>query len=154
MRHLTRLTVVLALGIAGVASAQPSSYERAVAMIARRQATDDSIAAAGARTILLTHDAATPRAIVLLHGLTDSPGQFEELAHRLHDDGNNVFVPRFPLHGVRGGDVRTLSALTWPTWFRARAQCGVAGGAALSHAVASLSSRNTPIRTGSPSASS
>src|SRR5829696_2970940 len=112
MRHLTRLTVVLALGIAGVASAQPSSYERAVAMIARRQATDDSIAAAGARTILLTHDAATPRAIVLLHGLTDSAGQFEELAHRLHDDGNNVFVPRFPLHGVRGGDVRTLSALT------------------------------------------
>src|SRR5215208_1454802 len=112
MTKLILLTVVLALGVIHVATAQISSYESAVAMIACRQAADDSIAAPGARTILLTHGSPTARAIVLLHGLTDSPGQFEALARRLHDDGNNVFVPRFPQHGVRGGDVRTLSALT------------------------------------------
>ncbi|HKG95801.1 MAG TPA: alpha/beta fold hydrolase [Gemmatimonadaceae bacterium] len=90
----------------------PASYARAVATIARRQAADDSVAVPGARSILLTDGAPTARAIVLLHGLTDSPRQFETLAYRLHADGNNVFVPRFPRHGLRGGDAGSLAALT------------------------------------------
>ncbi len=89
----------------------PSTYAGAVAMIARRQAADDRVAARGARSILLTRGEPTARAIVLLHGLTDSPRQFEALARRLHADGNNVFVPRFPHHGLRGGDAGSLSAL-------------------------------------------
>jgi esterase/lipase len=97
------------------AAAAPSTsfpYDSAVAMIARRQAGDDSVAVPGARSILLTRGAPTARAIVLLHGLTDSPRQFEALAYRLYADGNNVFVPRFPRHGLRGGDVRSLATLT------------------------------------------
>lgn len=89
-----------------------SSYAGAVTMIARRQAADDSVAVPGARSILLTRGAPTAHAIVLLHGLTDSPRQFEALAYRLHADGNNVFVPRFPRHGLRGGDARAVATLT------------------------------------------
>jgi esterase/lipase len=97
----------------GVAKqAPPVPYDRAVAMIARRQDADDQIAVSGARSILLTGSAATARAIVLLHGLTDSPRQFEALAYLMHADGNNVFVPRFPQHGLRGGDARALAALS------------------------------------------
>jgi carboxylesterase len=88
------------------------TYRQAVASIARRQAEDDSIAVPGARSILLTSGASTPRAVLLLHGLTDSPRQFEPLADLLHADGNNVYVPRLPQHGLRGGSARALGSLT------------------------------------------
>ena len=89
-----------------------AAYTSSVAAISRRQAVDDSIAVPGARSILLGGRAPTARAIVLLHGLTDSPRQFEAFAYLLHADGNNVYVPRLPQHGLRGGDVGSLSALT------------------------------------------
>jgi carboxylesterase len=88
-----------------------ASYTRAVAMIARRQAADDRVAVPSARSILLTRGAPSARAIVLLHGLTNSPQEFEPLARRLHADGNNVLVPRFPLHGLRDGSARSLATL-------------------------------------------
>jgi len=88
------------------------AFTSSVAAIARRQDVDDSIAAPGARSILLVGSAPTARAIVLLHGLTDSPRQFEALAYLLHADGNNVYVPRLPQHGLRGKSVGVLSALT------------------------------------------
>ena len=107
------VTFALAVDAPDVATEpEASSYADAVAMIARRQAADDSVAVRGARTILLTRGAPTARAIVLLHGLTDSPRQFEPLAYRLHADGNNVFVPRFAHHGLRGGDAGSLAALS------------------------------------------
>lgn len=90
----------------------PVAYLSSLAAISRRQAVDDSIAVPGARSILLATGGPTARAIVLLHGLTDSPRQFERLAYLLYADGNNVYVPRLPQHGLRGGDVGALSALT------------------------------------------
>jgi carboxylesterase len=89
-----------------------AAYTSSVAAISRRQAVDDSIAVPGARSILLAGGAPTVRAIVLLHGLTDSPRQFETFAYLLHADGNNVYVPRLPQHGLRGSNVGALSALT------------------------------------------
>jgi esterase/lipase len=88
------------------------AFTSSVAAIARRQDVDDSIAAPGARSILLVGTTSTSRAIVLLHGLTDSPRQFEAFAYLLHADGNNVYVPRLPQHGLRGKSVGVLSALT------------------------------------------
>jgi esterase/lipase len=88
------------------------AYAHSVAAIARRQAVDDSVAVPGARSILLTEGTKTPRAMVLLHGLTDSPRQFEAFAYLMHSEGNNVYVPRLPRHALRGGSVRELSALT------------------------------------------
>lgn len=120
--HRTAVTTWLApvyvaclIGLAarpGLAQQPDSDYVNAVAAIARRQAIDDRVAAPGARSLLLTNGARTPRVVVLLHGLTDSPLQFQPLAELLHADGSNVYVPRLPDHGLRGGSVRTLSALT------------------------------------------
>ena len=93
-------------------SEQLPSYESAVSMIARRQAVDDSIADPGARSILLTANRRTDQVFLLLHGMTDSPRQFEAFAYLLRGDGNNVYVPRLPQHGLRGGNVGALAALT------------------------------------------
>ncbi len=114
MRYLAAIAVFSTLAISGSVSAQivESGYTRAVQAIARRQATDDSVAVPGARSILLTSGAPTRRALLLLHGLTDSPRQFEALAYLLHADGNNVYVPRLPQHGLRGKDASVLGALT------------------------------------------
>ncbi len=51
------------------------------------------------RTLALLHPERRPRAIVLLHGLTSSPPQFERFARDLHERGHNVLVPRLPRHG-------------------------------------------------------
>lgn len=51
------------------------------------------------RSILLDHGTKRPRVAVLLHGLTNCPQQFRELATRLHADGWNVLVPLLPRHG-------------------------------------------------------
>ena len=88
------------------------AYDRAIVTIAQRQAADDRVAVPTARSILLTRGAPTPRAIVLFHGLTDSPVQFAALAERLHEDGNNVFVPRLPRHGLSVGGAGDLAALS------------------------------------------
>jgi esterase/lipase len=111
---IAAVLVVWSSGGRNASSAAPapaSSYAAAVAMIAKRQARDDRVALPGARSILLVRGARTPRAFVLLHGLTDSPLQFAELARQLYADGSNVFVPRFPRHGLRGADARALGTL-------------------------------------------
>ena len=50
-------------------------------------------------TTLLTHGAATDRAIVFIHGLTSCPAQFANLGDQFYDLGYNVFRPRMPHHG-------------------------------------------------------
>lgn len=52
-------------------------------------------------SILLAHGQSTPRAVVLLHGITSSPPQFAELGQMLHARGHNVLIPRMPYHGYR-----------------------------------------------------
>ena len=42
-----------------------------------------------------------PTAVVLLHGLTNSPPQYDLLAPQLHARGHAVIVPRMPYHGYR-----------------------------------------------------
>lgn len=88
------------------------SYEQAINRVARQQASDDSVVATGGGSILLAHGHRTPRAVVLLHGYTNSPRQFEAFAHRLYDAGDNVYVPRLPRHGERNGTAKTFGGLT------------------------------------------
>ena len=64
-------------------------------------ARDDERILPQARTQLLERGAATPLAVVLLHGLTNNPAQYARFAPLLHEHGVNVFVPRFPRHGHR-----------------------------------------------------
>jgi pimeloyl-ACP methyl ester carboxylesterase len=51
------------------------------------------------RTIVHLHEERRPRAIVLLHGMSSSPPQFERFALELFSRGHNVLVPRLPRHG-------------------------------------------------------
>jgi pimeloyl-ACP methyl ester carboxylesterase len=46
-------------------------------------------------------DEVAPTAVLLLHGLTNCPLQYDALAPLLHARGHAVVVPRLPLHGYR-----------------------------------------------------
>ncbi|XVV17714.1 alpha/beta hydrolase [Actinoplanes sp. CA-131856] len=53
-----------------------------------------------ARSRLLSHGERTPRAVLLLHGYTLGPGQYDDLARDYYERGYNVWVPRAPGHGT------------------------------------------------------
>jgi len=89
-----------------------ADYRSAVDRVTRRQTADDRVVAPGGRTVLLTHGTRVPRVDILLHGFTDSPSQFAELADSLFQGGDNVYVPRLPHHAERAGDARALAGLT------------------------------------------
>lgn len=75
-------------------------------------ARDDEQILSQARTALLEHGAATPLAVVLLHGFTNNPAQYAEFAPLLYARGVNVFVPRMPLHGYRDRMTTQIASLT------------------------------------------
>lgn len=68
-------------------------------LLDRLVARDHLGIAQNGRTIAYVHGARTPRAIVLLHGLSTTPAQFERVARDLFERGHNVLVPRLPKHG-------------------------------------------------------
>lgn len=90
------------------------SYRDAVERASALVAQDSVVAAPGGESIVLAHGARAPRAVVLFHGFTDSPKQFEALADSLFARGDNVFVPRLPHHALRARDVGELAKLTAP----------------------------------------
>jgi pimeloyl-ACP methyl ester carboxylesterase len=57
------------------------------------------------------HGRRTERAIVLIHGFTNCPAMYRQLAARLHEGGANVLVPRLPRHGLADRLTRELSHL-------------------------------------------
>ena len=87
-------------------------YAAAVVAFDSVRAAEAPIVTHGGGSLLYVHGRRTPRAVLLLHGLTNSPRQFRELAELLHARGYNVLVPRLPLHGLAAGDVDVLRALT------------------------------------------
>ena len=50
-------------------------------------------------TRLYTHGHRVERALVLLHGFTNCPQQFDALGRQFHGRGWNVLIPRYPRHG-------------------------------------------------------
>jgi esterase/lipase len=115
-------TIVLFVGLVALAptrlgdlSAHPqpvADYAEAIARIASRQDAEAELVATGGRSILLAHGGRTARAVVLFHGLTDSPLQFLPFAERLFQGGDNVYVPRLPHHGELAGNVAAMARLT------------------------------------------
>lgn len=75
------------------------SYDAALRIVDSIRAMDGADIAPECRALLLSHGAPAPRAVVLLHGLTNCPAQFDSLARMIHARGANVFVPRLPAHG-------------------------------------------------------
>ena len=63
------------------------------------------------RTRLYTHGGRTERALLLLHGFTNCPQQFDELGKQFHADGWNVLIPRYPRHGYADRLNTSLSEL-------------------------------------------
>lgn len=52
-------------------------------------------------TRFYTHGSRTERALVLLHGFTSCPQQFDLVGRMFHAQGWNVLIPRYPRHGYR-----------------------------------------------------
>ncbi len=73
-------------------------------------------------------DDVAPTAVVLLHGLTNSPPQYDALAPLLHARGHAVVVPRMPLHGYGDRMTDALAGLH-ATDLEAAALAAVAVGA-------------------------
>jgi pimeloyl-ACP methyl ester carboxylesterase len=52
-------------------------------------------------TRLYGHGHRTERALVLLHGFTNCPQQFDVIGRLFHAQGWNVIIPRYPRHGYK-----------------------------------------------------
>lgn len=76
------------------------TYEEALARVDLLRAADSPAIAADCGTELLTHGQRTAHVVVLLHGLTNCPAQFDSLARMAYARGANVLVPRLPHHGL------------------------------------------------------
>ena len=92
------------------------------------------------RTLYLGGEARAPRCFLLLHGFTNCPQQFAELARRLHAGGNAVLVPRYPYHGLADRLTKEPSRLTTEELIRfANDMADVAQGLGRELVVAGLS---------------
>jgi carboxylesterase len=61
---------------------------------------------------VMEHGAATEWAVVILHGFSTCPEQFQELGERLFDLGFNIYIPRQPYHGLADRTANNLAPLT------------------------------------------
>ena len=86
-------------------------YSEALARMAELAAQDSPAIAPECRTRLLTHGHATSHVIVLLHGLTNCPAQFDSIARLSFARGANVLVPRLPRHGCADRMTEELGSL-------------------------------------------
>src|SRR5665213_1311421 len=84
---------------------------RAIRAAIARDAADPAILPAGVPR-LYEHGAPVQHAVVLYHGFTNCPQQFDELARDYHARGCNVFVPRIPHHGLKDRLTRDLANVT------------------------------------------
>ncbi len=92
---------------------QPASdYPAALAQFAALQALDGPDVNPECRSQLLTHGHMTDRAIVLIHGMTNCPCQYKQLAPLFFDLGYNVLAPRMPRNGLNDRDTRALGSLS------------------------------------------
>jgi pimeloyl-ACP methyl ester carboxylesterase len=90
------------------------SYEEAVETIQKiiaQEAADLTIRPEGV-SLLFAHGNPVQHAVVLFHGFTNVPRQFEELAQALFQNGCNVYVPRLPRHGLKDRMTNDLANLT------------------------------------------
>jgi alpha-beta hydrolase superfamily lysophospholipase len=62
-------------------------------------ARDHPGVSANGRTISYVHATRRDRAVILLHGMSATPAQFDRVARDLFDRGYNVLAPRLPRHG-------------------------------------------------------
>src|SRR5579862_5340000 len=74
-------------------------YAEAIEIAESLKALDGPNVSAACHTRLYTHGRRVERSLVLLHGFTNCPAQFDELGKRFFERGWNVLIPRYPRHG-------------------------------------------------------
>lgn len=90
-----------------------TSHEEAVARVQAMQEQDNLESAHDVCiTKLYDHGRPTEHVIVLLHGFTNCPEQFNELGKQYYEAGDNVFIPRMPYHGLSDRLTEALVNLT------------------------------------------
>ena len=89
-----------------------ASYEAGVMLVDSLRARDGSDIASNCGTILYTYGRRTGHAIVLLHGLTNCPAQFDSIGRILYARGANVLIPRLPQHGYADRMTTALARVT------------------------------------------
>ena len=90
-------------------------YDSALARFAQVQAGEEKADQAinpVCHSKLLAHGHKVERAIVLMHGMTNCPQQFVELAPLFFERGYNVLIPRMPHNGFANLDTDALKYVT------------------------------------------
>jgi alpha-beta hydrolase superfamily lysophospholipase len=77
-----------------------AGFDEGLRLVEAMRREDGPAIAPECRTELLSHGARSGRVIVLLHGLTNCPAQFDSLGRLLFAGGANVLIPRLPHHGL------------------------------------------------------
>lgn len=96
-----------------VRMAHPAAdYAEAMAQLAALQALDTAEVNPQCGTQALTHGHTTERAIVLVHGMTNCPRQYRQLAPLFFERGYNVLIPRMPANGLLDRNTTALARLT------------------------------------------
>ena len=88
-----------------------SASVRAIRAVIAQDAADATLER-DALPRLYDHGAPTENAVILFHGFTNCPQQFDLLARQFHARGCNVYVPRIPRHGLKDRLTTTLANLT------------------------------------------
>ena len=89
-----------------------AEWDNALARIVELQSKDGDEVLDVCRTQFMSHGSPAKDAVLLLHGYTNSPPQFREIAAAYYAQGANVLVPRIPYHGLADPMNRELSELT------------------------------------------
>ena len=79
-------------------------------------ARDDAAVAPGSGSRWVVHGARVPLAIVLLHGFTSAPPQYDRFAGQLYERGHSVVVPRLPGHGDADRSAAALGRVRAEAW--------------------------------------
>ena len=74
-------------------------YTEAIRIAASLQDLDGPNVNPLCHTRLYSHGKRVERSLVLLHGFTNCPQQFDALGRQFHERGWNVVIPRYPRHG-------------------------------------------------------
>src|SRR5258706_747809 len=96
----------------GPVVAPGAAYDAALARLASLGNDDTCVIAPECRTIVLTHGARVRHVVVLFHGLTNCPAQFDSLGRLLFARGANVVIPVLPAHGRADRGTAALADLT------------------------------------------
>jgi alpha/beta hydrolase family protein len=86
-------------------------YSEGKRIVAGIQELDGPNVNPACNTRLYEHGHRTERALVLLHGFTNCPQQFDVIGRLFHAQGWNVIIPRYPRHGYRDRLNNSISEL-------------------------------------------